>query len=227
MLATLYAAGLLTTINVPDEEHEAIRSALRCRGDLTETIARTKQRILAFLLSRGFRYPGKTHWTKAFRAWVCALSMAEWDQITLQTYLYQLDQLEQEVRRLEVDLAALANEARYEAPVKVLMAFRGIGLVSALTLIFELGDIRRFAHPRQLMAYLGLVPSEHSSGKSHETGRHYQNRKCPCAKNCHLRRMEVYQAPTMQSGAKRTATSGVCGGRQRYLESATPTVQTL
>ena len=89
--------------------------------------------------------------------------MAERDQTTLHTYLYQLDQLEQEVRRLEVDLAAVANEARYEAPIKVLMAFRGIGLVSALTLIFELGDIRRFAHPRQLMAYPGLVPSEHSS----------------------------------------------------------------
>lgn len=169
-LATLYAAGLLTTIDIPDEEQEAVRSLLRCRGDLTETITRTKQRILAFLLTRGFRYPGKTHWTKAFRTWVCALSMAERDQTTLHTYLYQLDQLEQEVRRLEVDLAAVANEARYEAPIKVLMAFRGIGLVSALTLIFELGDIRRFAHPRQLMAYLGLVPSEHSSGNRTKRG---------------------------------------------------------
>lgn len=169
-LATLYAAGLLTAINIPDEEQEAIRSVLRCRGDLTETITRTKQRILAFLLTRGFRYPGKTHWTKTFRTWVCALPMAEWDQTTLHTYLYQLDQLEKEVRRLEADLAAIANEARYEAPVKVLMAFRGIGLVTALTLLFELGDIRRFAHPRQLMAYLGLVPSEHSSGNRTKRG---------------------------------------------------------
>ena len=81
-----------------------------------------------------------------------------------------MEQLEQEVCRLEVDLAAVANKARYEAPVKVLMAFRGIGLESALTLMFELGDIRRFAHPRQLMAYLGLVPSEHSSGNRTKRG---------------------------------------------------------
>ena len=169
-LATLYAADLLTTIHIPDEEQEAIRSLLRCRGDLTDTITRTKQRILAFLLTRGFRYPGKSHWTKMFHTWVRALPMAERDQTTLHTYLYQLEQLEQEVCRLEADLAEIANETRYEAPVKVLMAFRGIGLVSALTLMFELGDIRRFAHPRQLMAYLGLVPSEHSSGDRTKRG---------------------------------------------------------
>ena len=84
-LATLYAAGLLTTINTPDVEQEAIRSLLRFRGVLTETVTRTKQRILAFLLTRGFRYPGKTHWTKAFRTWVCTLPMEEWDQTTLHT----------------------------------------------------------------------------------------------------------------------------------------------
>ncbi len=169
-LATLYAAGLLTTISIPDEEQEAIRSLLRCRGDLTETITRTKQRILAFLLMRGFQYPGKSRWTKTFHTWVRALPMPEVDQITLHTYLHQLDQLEQEVCRIEADLAAVADRARYQAPVKVLMAFRGIGLVSALTLIFELGDIRRFSHPRQLMAYLGLVPSEHSSGNRTKRG---------------------------------------------------------
>ena len=163
-LATLYAADLRTTISIPDEEQEAIRSLLRCRGDLTETFTRVKQRILAFLLTRGFQYPGKTRWTKTFHTWVRTLPMGEMDQITLHTYLYQLEQLEQEVHRIEADLAAVATRARYQAPVKVLMAFRGIGLVTALTLIFDLGDIRRFSHPRQLMAYLGLVPSEHSSG---------------------------------------------------------------
>ena len=165
-LATLYAAGLLTTISIPDQEQ--IRSLLRCRGDLTETITRTKQRILAFLQTRGFQYSGKTRWTKTFHTWVRALSMTEMDQITLSTYLHQLEQLEQEVCRIEVDLAEVAN--RHQAPVQVLMAFRGIGLVTALTLVFELGDIRRFAHPRQLMAYLGLVPSEHSSGSRTKRG---------------------------------------------------------
>ncbi len=169
-LATLYAAGLLTPICVPDEDQEAIRSLLRCRGDLSETITRTKQRILALLQTRGFQYPGKTHWTKMFRAWVCALPMIEVDQITLHTYLHQLEQLEREVLRIEGDLAREAERDPYQAPVTVLMAFRGIGLVTALTLVFELGDIRRFAHPRQLMAYLGLVPSEHSSGNHTQRG---------------------------------------------------------
>ncbi len=169
-LATLYAAGLLTIVCIPDEEQEAIRSLLRCRGDLAETITRTKQRILTFLQTRGLQYPGKTNWTKTFHTWIGALPMAEIDQITLQTYLHQLDQLTQEVRRIEGDLAAQAERAPYQAPVKVLMAFRGIGLVTALTLVFELGDLRRFAHPRQLMAYLGLVPSEHSSGNHTQRG---------------------------------------------------------
>ena len=92
-LATMYAAGLLTTISIPDEEQEAVRSLLRCRGVLTETITRTKQRILAFLLTRGFQYPGKARWTRTFHTWVRALPMPEIDQITLHTYLHQLVQL--------------------------------------------------------------------------------------------------------------------------------------
>ena len=169
-LATLYAAGLLTTISIPDEEQEAIRSLLRCRGDLTGTIGQTKQRILSFLQTRGFVYPGKTRWTQKFDDWVCALPMPEIDHITLHTYLHQLEQLEREVISIKTDLEAIANRDRYKAPVKVLMAFRGIGLVTALTLVFELGDIRRFSHPRQLMSYLGLVPSEHSSGNRTKRG---------------------------------------------------------
>ena len=104
-LATLYAAGLLTTICIPDEEQEAIRSLLRCRGDLAETITRTKQRILAFLQVRGFPYSGRSRWTKTFYAWVRALPMIGVDQIILQTYLHQLDQLGQGVLQIEGDLA--------------------------------------------------------------------------------------------------------------------------
>ena len=82
-----------------------------------------------------------------FHTWVRAIPMAEMDQTTLHTYLYQLAQLEREVCRLVVDSAEVASQGRYQAPVKVLMAFRGIGLASVLTLIFELGHIRRFVYP--------------------------------------------------------------------------------
>lgn len=153
-LATLYVADLLTTISIRDEEQEAIRSSLRRRGDLTETINRTKQRILSFLQTRWFVYPRKTCWTQMFRTSVRALSMPEIDQITLHTYLHQFEQLEHELHRIETDLQAVAIRARRKALVKILMAFRGIGLVTALTLVVELGDIRRFSHPQQLEAYL-------------------------------------------------------------------------
>ena len=169
-LATLYVAGLLTPISIPDEEQEALRSLLRCRGDLSETITRTKQRILAFLQVRGFQYCGRTRWTKKFHTWLRALPVTGVDQNTLQTYLHQLDQLEQEVLRIEEDLSEQVGQSPYDEQVKVLLSFRGIGLVTALTFILELSDLRRFATPRQLMAYLGMVPSEHSSGAHTQRG---------------------------------------------------------
>ncbi len=187
-LATLYAAGLLRPVCVPEEEQEAARSLLRCRADLVESITRTKQRILCFLQTRGFRYTGATHWTKAFRRWLSALPVAAVDQVTLQTYLHKLAYLEQEVHRLEQQLAEEAEKDRYREPVGVLMVFRGIGIVTALTLACEWGDIRSFAHPRQLMAYLGLVPSEYSSGD------HTQRGSITKTGNTHVRKVLVSTA---------------------------------
>ncbi len=169
-LATLYAKGLLTPVCVPEEEQEAARSLLRCRADLVESITRTKLRILSFIQTRGFRYTGATNWTKAHRKWIRALPARAVDQVTLQTYLHNLTYLEQEVHRLEQQLAEEAEKDRYREPMGVLMAFRGIGFVTAMTLVCELGDIRRFAHPRQLMAFLGLVPSEYSSADHTQRG---------------------------------------------------------
>ncbi len=163
-LATLYAAGLLTPVTVPDEEREAVLALVRCRADLVDTLTRTKQRALFFVQARGYRYTGGSHWTGAFRAWIAALPLSTVDQCTQHAYLHKIAYLEQEVRRIEDLLVHQAQSARYRDTINVLMAFRGIALVTALTLACELGDIRRFAHPRQLMAYLGLVPSEHSSG---------------------------------------------------------------
>ena len=105
-----------------------------------------------------------------FHTWLRALPVIGVDQNTLHTYLHQLDQLEQEVLRIEGDLSEQVEQGPYGAPVKVLLAFRGIGLVTALTFVLELGDLRRFAVPRQLMAYLSLVPSEHSSGAHTQRG---------------------------------------------------------
>ena len=169
-LATLYAAGLLTPICVPDADQEALRSLVRCRTSLVDTKTRVKQQILAFLQTRGFRYPGRTSWTKMFHTWLDGLSFVDVDQNTMQTYLHQLAYLNQEIGRLEEELTEIAARDRYRLPVQILMAFRGMGLVTALTVICELGDVHRFAHARQVMAYLGLVPSEHSSGSRTQRG---------------------------------------------------------
>ena len=169
-LACLYAGGLLTPVTVPDEDQEAVRSLLRCRADFVQTAAQTKHRILSFVQTRGFRYSGATNWTKAFRAWVNALSLTGADQLTLQAYLHNLEYQEMGIRNLEDQLAEAARQEPLRPAVQVLMAFRGIGLITALTVVCELGDIRRFSHPRQLMAYLGLVPSEYSSGNRTRRG---------------------------------------------------------
>jgi len=140
------------------------------RGDLVEMITTTKQRIHAFLQMHGIRYEKGKAWTKTHRVWLSSLSLSDIDHLTLHTYLNQLTQLEQEVERLEHELAKIAEQERYAIPVKVLMAFRGISLITALTILFELGDLRRFPHPHDLISSLGLVPIEHSSGGSTKRG---------------------------------------------------------
>ena len=207
-LATLYAKGLLTPVCVPEEEQEAARSLLRCRADLVESITRTKQRILSFIQTRGFRYTGATNWTKAHWKWIRALPARAVDQITLQTYLHKLTYLEQEVHRLEQHLAEEAEKDRYREPVGVLMAFRGIGFVTAMTLVCELGDIRRFAHPRQLMGFLGLVPSEFTSAD------HTQRGSITKTGNTHVRKALVstawkYAVPPRCSKVLRERQQGV------------------
>lgn len=169
-LATLYAAGLLTPVEIPDEQQEAARSLLRCRAALVDELTRAKHRTTQFLQSRGFTFTGGTNWSQKFWLWLAKVELCEVDQAVLDTYVHLIHYLEAQVGALEERIERLAKEEPYRAPVQVLSAFRGIATITALTLACELGDIRRFAHPRQLMAYLGLVPSEHSSGAKTERG---------------------------------------------------------
>ena len=163
-LATMYAAGLVSAVAVPDAGVEATRAMVRCREALVEDRVRCKQRVMPLLLSLGLAYRQGAPWTGRFRQWVQAFELPEASRATLETYLHQLDYLSSEIRAQEDRLAAEAEEWPYRDAVKVLKAFRGIGFVTALTLVCELGDIRRFGHPGARMAYLGLVPGERSSG---------------------------------------------------------------
>ncbi len=169
-LATLYAAGLLTAVDVPDQELEATRALVRCRAAMVTEVTRTKHRAIKFLQTRGCVYRDGTNWSQRFWLWLAKVDLSNVDQTVLDAYVHLVHYLEAQITSLEAELKEEAKKDRYADAVAVLGAFRGIALLTALTLVCELGDIRRFAHPRQLMAYLGLVPSEHSSGNQTRRG---------------------------------------------------------
>ena len=187
-LATMYAGRLLRAVTVPDPELESTRALLRCRGALVEEMTRTKHRTTQFLQTRGFVYREGTNWSLKFWRWLNNVELERVDQSVLDTYVHLIRYLEAQIASIEADLKKEAKKDRFSNPVAVLGAFRGIALLSALTLVCELGDIRRFACPRQLMSYLGVVPSEHSSANSTKRG---SITKCG---NAHARRALVSAA---------------------------------
>jgi len=170
-LVRLHRAGELRAIYVPDEGDEGMRDLVRAREDAVEVTREAKQRLKAFLLRHGLRYRGTTGWTIPYRRWLSALTMpAPGPQIALQEYLATVDEAEQRVTRLTDQLRALVPPWRWAPVVAALQALRGVSFVTATVLVAEIGDIQRFTKARELMAYLGLVPSERSSGPSTRRG---------------------------------------------------------
>ena len=165
-LAELARAGELKAIWVPDAEHEALRNLWRAREDAVEMRHKSRQQLKAFLLRHGRRYPGKTSWNKSHQCWISDQKFdTSADQIALAEYQLASDTADQRVARLTQALTEASAGWRFEPVVAALRALRGIDTVSAIGLVAEIGDIGRFATARQLMGYLGLVPSEHSSGE--------------------------------------------------------------
>ena len=170
-LAELSRAGELKAIWVPDEAHEALRNLWRAREDAVNMRLKTRQQLKAFLLRQDRRYPGRTSWTKSHERWIAEQRFDhEADRIVLAEYQLAVDSAEQRVQRLTIALTEAVQGWRFEPVVAALRALRGIDTVSAIGLVCEIGDINRFASARQLMGYLGLVPSEHSSGNSVRRG---------------------------------------------------------
>ena len=163
-LATMYAGGLLESVDVPDRELERVRSLVRCRLTLAEDLVRVKHRTTRHLESRGHVYRLGQNWTQKFWAWMNKITLEGADETVLRVWVEKIHYLEGQMLSVDVELAHEAENERLRDTVQKLGAFRGVALLTALTLATELGDIRRFASPRQLMAYLGMVPSEHSSG---------------------------------------------------------------
>ena len=170
-LARLDRAGELTPVYVPTAEDEAIRDLTRAREDCKIDEKRSKQRLLSFLLRTGFRYTGKSTWSKAHMRWLSDIKMPHpSQQIVLQEYIDAITENIQRVERLTDQIRLLLPQWRMFPVVEALQALRGVSLIVASTTISELGDLTRFENPRELMSYLGLVPSEHSSGPKTRRG---------------------------------------------------------
>ena len=169
-LARLHRAGELTAVWVPDPGHEAMRDLVRARLDAVHALRRARQQLSGFLLRHGCHY-GRPAWTKLHRRWLAGLKFAQAiHHLVLEDYVQAIEAAQARRDRLTAQIAAMLPGWTLAPVVAALQTMRGMALVNAATLIAELGDPSRFANPRQLMAYLGLVPSEHSSGVSIRRG---------------------------------------------------------
>lgn len=169
-LAKLHRAGELTAVWVPDVGHEAMRDLVRARLDAVHSLRRARQQLSGFLLRQGCHY-SRPAWTKLHRRWLAGLKFEQAvHHIVLEDYMAAVDVAATRRDRLTAQIEAMLPDWTLAPVVAALQTMRGMALVNAATLIAELGDLSRFADPRQLMAYLGLVPSEHSSGASVRRG---------------------------------------------------------
>jgi transposase len=171
-LARLLRSGELTPIWVPDEEHEALRDLTRGREDARVDLLRARHRLSKFLLRLGVVPPaGGKPWGVKHRQWLQGLHLTRASQQSvLREYLLAVDQVQERLRRMEAELVEAARTSRHAALIAALQALRGVGVVTAVTLVAELGDLQRFRTPRELMAYAGLVPRESSSGLRQHRG---------------------------------------------------------
>jgi transposase len=200
-LARLYRAGELTSIRIPSEAEEALRDLVRCREDVREDVLRERDRLLKFLLRHGHTFSGgQKNWSMAHWAW---LRKQTFENATAQTvfteYLARLDGTLTRLKALDQDLAAAAEQEPFKTPVAKLRCLRGIDTLSAIILVAEICDFQRFEHPDQFMAFVGLVPSERSSGGKERRG------SITKTGNGHARRVLVeaawhYRRPPRQSG---------------------------
>jgi transposase len=170
-LAQLGRAGLLTAVHPPTPEAEAVRDLARARDDAREDLQRCRHRLGKLLLRRGLHYSGR-NWTRAHRAWIDTLAWTHAaERAVVDEYLLAIDQTEARLQELDTTLAEIAETETYREPVGWLRCFRGIDTLTAMLILAELHDVRRFASAPALMAYLGLVPGEHSSGEQQRRGR--------------------------------------------------------
>jgi transposase len=199
-LARLLRSGDLTAVWVPDQDQEMMRDLSRARDDMKGQERKARQQLNAFVLRHGHHWPrGKSRWTSVHYNWLESLRFERpWQQVTLQEYIGAVKAASARVAQLSNHLMQALPEWSLAPVVDSLIALRGVDKLAAIVLLAELGDISRFDSPRALMAFLGLVPSEHSSGPRRRQG------GITLTGNAHARRMLVesawsYRFPARQS----------------------------
>lgn len=166
-----FLAGQLTEVYAPNPEQEAAREITRCRQAAQEDLKRIRHQLVKFLTRHGYIYADGRHWTKRHGQWLLSLQFGLSDlREVFDWYYTQLQHCQQRLATLDKEVAALAERPVYKEVVGLLRCLRGVETLTAITLITELFEFGRFASPRKFMAYLGLVPSEHSSGEKRRPG---------------------------------------------------------
>ena len=170
-LARLMRSGDLRAIYVPGVEDEALRDLSRGRDDAMQDLKRSKRRLKSFLLRQDIRYEGRANWTAAHLRWLAeVVCPTPAQQIVFQEFVRAVTEQQEREQRLETELRDQVTRWRLYPVVEAIQALRGVQLTGAVILIAELGDLTRFDTPRKLMSYLGLTPSEYSSGERRRQG---------------------------------------------------------
>ena len=171
MLVKALRMNDLTRVHVPDIEDEALRDLVRAWSAAKQDMRQARQRLKSFLLMHDVRYTGTANWGSAHRRWLSEFVFpAPWSQIAFEEHRRSIEDRLAQCERLETALREAVPQWRFYPVVEAIQALRGIQLTAAVGLIAEIGDLSRFEHPRQLMAWLGVTPSEHSSGGSRKLG---------------------------------------------------------
>ena len=170
-LARLLRSGDLTPIYVPVVEEEAIRDLVRAREEVLRDSKAAKVRLKAFLLRQDIRYEGRANWGPAHLRWLAkVVCPTPAQQIVFQEYVRAVSEHTERLPRLEAELQTQVQTWRWAPVVEAIQALRGVQVTAAVTLIAELGDLTRFENPKQLLSYLGLIPSEHTTGERRRQG---------------------------------------------------------
>jgi transposase len=196
-LARLMRWGDLTRVYVPTVEDEAIRDLTRAREDTLCDLKSAKFRLKAFLLRQDIRYVGRANWNPAHLRWLSeVVCPTPAQQIAFQEYVRAVNEHTERLQRLEQELQEQVKSWRLHPVVDALQALRGVQFIAAVTMVAEMGDLTRFDTPRELMKFLGLIPSEYSSGDQRRQG------SITKAGNTHARRVLVEGAWAYRYPAK-------------------------